>query len=111
MPQYRMLALSRGRSGQDAAFNEWYDNTHIPELLQIDGMQSAQRLRVAQRMQGGDGFDYATIYEIEADNAVVAMQRIGEAAQAGRLTQSDLVDAENAVVVFLEEVGGKVTAD
>jgi len=43
----------------EAAFNEWYDNIHIPEILACPGWLSARRLIA---MDGGP--KYAAMYEI-----------------------------------------------
>ena len=38
-----VLALHNVVAGQDAAFNDWYDKTHLPELLAHPGVTSGQR--------------------------------------------------------------------
>jgi hypothetical protein len=55
-----------------AAYHDWYDNKHVPEILQLDGFVSARRL---EPLVDGDAF--IAIYEIESDveAARAALQR------------------------------------
>jgi hypothetical protein len=72
---------------QDAEFNEWYEGTHIPEVLRVPGVLSAQRYKVRQ-LDGAGGkppkFSYMTIYEIEGDPNEV-MGRIGAGVASGAI--------------------------
>ena len=53
------------------AYNDWYDNTHLGELLAIDGYTSAQRYSNSHG-------EYLAIYEIDAD-VETAKARFGAA--------------------------------
>jgi hypothetical protein len=44
----------------EAAWNDWYDNVHVPELLSVPGFVSAVRFR-----QLGTEGQYLAMYEIE----------------------------------------------
>ncbi|HWA67963.1 MAG TPA: hypothetical protein VG899_16485 [Mycobacteriales bacterium] len=54
-----------------AAYNDWYDNTHLGELLAIEGCTSARRF-------GPDGDTYLALYEFDCD-ADTAKARFGAA--------------------------------
>ena len=45
----------------ESAWNDWYDNVHVPELLSVPGFVSAVRFR----QLGAEGH-YLAIYEIES---------------------------------------------
>lgn len=47
-------------------FNEWYDNTHIPDLLKADGFECATRY-ANNDVVPGEG-KYLAIYEVESDD-------------------------------------------
>ena len=53
-----------------AAYNDWYDNTHLGELLALEGCASARRF------QNDDG--YIAVYEFDCD-ADTAKARFGAA--------------------------------
>ena len=44
------------------AFNRWYHEKHIPELLELSGCRSARRFEV---IEGEDKFTYMAVYEFE----------------------------------------------
>jgi hypothetical protein len=53
----------------DAEFNDWYDHTHIPELLErVDGFVGARRYRLAAHPSNTDWPwpPYLAIYELSA---------------------------------------------
>jgi hypothetical protein len=67
-----MIVESRPASPeQAAAYHDWYDNKHVPEILRLEGFVSARRLAPAS----GDTF--IAVYEIEGDieEARAALQR------------------------------------
>jgi len=74
---------------QDAEFNEWYDGTHVPDVLALSGVISAQRFRHHQldRDAGKPArYSYVTIYEIEGDpNEVIGKIGAGVASGAIRM--------------------------
>ena len=51
--------------GNEERFNTWYDETHIPELLSVDGITSARRFKV---VHGNLPQSYAAAYEVETDD-------------------------------------------
>ena len=56
--RFIQIVFSNPAEGKDDEFNDWYDNVHIPDLLAIPGMLSAQRYKLHDaefyRMEGGD---------------------------------------------------------
>jgi hypothetical protein len=78
-----LIVESRPASPEDAAaYHDWYDNKHVPEILQLEGFISARRLEPV----GGDAF--IAIYEIEGDveAAKAALQR---AQSSGTMSQPE----------------------
>lgn len=70
-----MIVESRPASVEDASrYHDWYDHTHLPEIMQVDGIVSARRLASVE----GDTF--IAIYEVEGD--VEAAKAALAAAQA-----------------------------
>jgi antibiotic biosynthesis monooxygenase (ABM) superfamily enzyme len=45
---------------REAAFNKWYDEEHVPQVLQFNGAVSARRYR---KILGEDKFHYMAVYE------------------------------------------------
>lgn len=73
MPHAIMLAFTQPTSPEsDEAFNEWYSNKHIHDLVGIPGVIAATRYAIAQDVEtlpgvGGPEQKYLAIYEIEGE--------------------------------------------
>ena len=49
---------------READFNDWYNDTHLVDVLKLSGFTSARRFRKL----GDGGHPYAAIYEVEGDD-------------------------------------------
>lgn len=66
MTKYLLLALNGPTSPEgEPAYNRWYDEIHVPDLLEVPGVTSAQRFKV---VQGNVSWPYVAAYEIETDD-------------------------------------------
>jgi len=74
MQKHILVVMTNCPPGTEAAFNEWYDKTHIPDVLKIKGFVAATRYTVSdpQRSDAGPAHRYLTVYEVEADNLAEA---------------------------------------
>ena len=77
-------------------YNTWYDEIHLPELVALDGIVSARRLRPVD----GDG-PYVALYEIEGDNLQAVLDNM--IANAGKLHMSDALQLDPAPIPRLLE--------
>jgi hypothetical protein len=96
------LVFSNPYEGKDDEFNEWYDNVHLPEVLAVPGMISAERfdLRPLAREAGTTPeFRYLAIYELEGDPDVI-LAKIGEGVQSGTIVLSDTFDRMGSRLSF-----------
>ena len=53
--KFIQVVFSNPVEGKDDEFNDWYDNVHIPDLLQGSGDALRQALRPARRRRLPDG--------------------------------------------------------
>ena len=113
--KFIQIVFSNPLPGRDDEFNEWYDNVHIPQLLAVPGMLSAQRytLRDSEMYRVPGGFapehQYAIIYEMEGDVDAI-MQKIQESVAAGKINMADCLDMSSWKLSFWTPVGPKVNA-
>ncbi|MCV7441642.1 hypothetical protein H7K33_05345 [Mycobacterium paraense] len=77
-------------------YNTWYDEVHIPQLLELDGIVAARRLRPVD----GNG-PYVAIYELEGDDLQAILDNM--IANAGQLHMSDALQLNPAPVPRLLE--------
>jgi hypothetical protein len=71
MARYLMLALNgpTGGDGDEAAYQRWYEDEHLPAFKAIDAVRSARRYKVLRgKLPGMEAWPYVTAYEIETDD-------------------------------------------
>jgi hypothetical protein len=108
MPRYRMLVLSRPLPGREAEYNDWYQNVHLGQVLAFEGFESAQRLRLARSMAGGEPHPYGAIYQIDTDDLAGLLQQVQASAGSERLQISEALDTASAFAAIYEEFGPAV---
>jgi len=81
---------------RDQEYNTWYNEVHLPELLALDGIVSARRLRPVD----GTG-PYVALYEIEGDDLQAILDNM--VANADQLTMSDALLLDPAPIPRLLE--------
>lgn len=68
MARYWFFAFSDCKDPKRVGeYNEWYSNTHIPDMLQVPGMIRATRWEAAEPKEGMTR-QYLALYEFETDD-------------------------------------------
>ena len=80
---------------REQEYNTWYDEVHLGELVALDGIVSARRLRPVN----GEG-PYVALYEIEGDDLQAILQGMGGA----KLTMSSALQLDPPPIPRLLEV-------
>lgn len=109
MQRYKFVVMSNPTEGRDEEYNDWYQNIHLPELLKLDGIVSAQRFQQARNLREGDSYRYLAIYEIETDDVDAVIATLVQTAEAGGLNMSDAIDTENSYAVIYQPSGEPVS--
>lgn len=110
--KYIQIVFSNPLAGRDDEFNDWYENVHIPDLLSIPGMVSAQRYQLKDaeiyHMDGGavPGHRYAIIYEMQGDVDAI-LGKIQEGVMTGNITMADCLDMSSWQLSFWSPRGRK----
>ncbi|MEM7254742.1 MAG: hypothetical protein AAF493_25295 [Pseudomonadota bacterium] len=77
MDKHVLVVMTNPVEGRDQAFNEWYTDTHIGEVLEVNGFKAAQRFQLADATFAGQSdYRYLAIYEIETDNLQGALDAL-----------------------------------
>ncbi len=80
MAKGTLLVQTRPNSPDDAdAYHRWYDGTHVPEMLAIDGVASARRLVAL------DGETFLAVYEL--DDVAAAQAGLAAAQASGTMSR------------------------
>ncbi len=59
---------------KEAAFNTWYNEEHVPQVLRYNGAVSGRRYR---RIMGEDKYEYMALYEFASEEVFKAFQGSG----------------------------------
>jgi hypothetical protein len=77
-----LLVMSDATDGDDDTYNDWYDNVHLRDVLEVPGFVAARRFAAVPSVNGElPDLPYLAIYEIEADD-IAEVQRVLSAAAA-----------------------------
>ncbi|WP_416566223.1 hypothetical protein [Nocardia testacea] len=97
MPKGILYVESRPSSPEKLAeYHRWYTETHIGEMLDIDGIVSARRLEPL----AGDG-SFIALYEIEAEDLEAVQARMGARARSGEMSKPTAVQSDPPPTVRL----------
>jgi hypothetical protein len=105
MPKAVLVVQSQASSpDREDEYQKWYSQTHIPQLCEIPGINSARRFALM-----GGGFGPAdpsvpanlAIYEIEADDLDAVLQEIVTRTGDGRIEMSDAIQLDPVPVTLL----------
>jgi hypothetical protein len=99
---------------QEDDFNRWYDEVHLPEILQRTGFTSAHRYELspdqlagrggAEGVEARLGYRYAAIYEVEGGDIRAAAASLS--AVTKDLGQGAAMDYAGVQAIVLEELHG-----
>jgi hypothetical protein len=99
MAKTLFLAWSSPTSDEtDAEFNDWYLNTHVPQVrAAIPSITAVHRYRTAD-LPGGQqpAHRYLAVYELDTDDVPAAAAALGVAAQQGNFDPTDTIDLKTA---------------
>lgn len=69
MAAYKLVVTSNAVEGREDEYNDWYDNQHVPDVLNVPGFHGAQRLVIENPLSDAPPpFKYMAIYEFETDD-------------------------------------------
>lgn len=66
---------------READYHQWYDDTHLAEIVSVEGIVSARRFAPVD----GNG-SFIAIYELDCDDLAGAKQRLAELGRSGRMS-------------------------
>jgi hypothetical protein len=110
MPRSVFVVFTRPASPErEADYNEWYDNTHLPEVLALPGLSAAARYKASPAQAKGmePSHPYLSIYEIDGDpqQAIDTMM-----AAARSMNLGDCLDFGSAQAFVFDEITPRRTA-
>jgi hypothetical protein len=109
--KYKMIVFTNAVEGKDKDFNDWYQNTHLKQIVSIKSYVQAQRFRFHTNIvpNGPNPARYMAIYDIETDDINAALGAMNDLAASGGLSVPDSMDQAIVGAVY-EEFGEAVKA-
>jgi hypothetical protein len=78
---------------KDADYNKWYNDTHLAEIVSVEGIVSARRFAPMD----GNG-PYIAIYELDCDDLDAVVQRLGELGASGKMSSLEFLSMDPAPI-------------
>jgi hypothetical protein len=97
---YAVLVFSNPVDGREDEYNEWYDGTHLADVVRVPGVVSAARYEFQPTSHGEataapTAHRYVTIYELDRDPEEV-LAELGARAGTPEMPRSEAMDMENS---------------
>lgn len=99
----KMVVFAKAMPGQVEALAQWYDETHMNDLLAVPGLVTAERhtIMTVKQPEGTPHWDFMLVYELAGDNPMVVL---GEMAKA-KVAISDLLESTSTLSVVATSLG------
>lgn len=97
-------------------FNRWYNETHLPDVLRVEGYVAAQRFRLVEGVSFAEGLPFPThhylaVYELDTDDLEAASQRLRDQVLQGAIGISDTLDIQSVSVSFYAPITERLTSE
>ncbi len=112
MSRYTFVVLTNASGGRDGEFNEWYNNKHIPDVLNIPGFVAAQRFSIASAQMDGatSPWRYLALYELDTDDLAGALKELAARVGTPAMVMSDSLDMKGIGAYVFSPIAERVVA-
>jgi hypothetical protein len=108
MARYKLIVLSEPTQGQEARYNDWYNNRHLQDVVAIPGFGGAQRFKLKEVAGGEFKQRYIAIYDIEADDYEAAVKELHKRAGTSAMPIDAALDDESIAYGVFEACSPRV---
>ena len=116
MGRYSWFVFTNCTPGDDAEFNDWYNNVHVPDLLKVPGVVACRRSSLSVPQMGNDNgtlfmcgteeiaakYAYAACYSFETDDPKGVLEEILRRAGTEDMLMSDTL--ADAYTILFEDI-------
>ena len=88
---HKMVVMAKAVPGKVEDLARWYDETHIPDLLAVPGLITAERHTILpiKRPEGTPEWDFMLVYELAGDDPLVVLGNMAKA----RVALGDMMES------------------
>jgi hypothetical protein len=95
MADYTYVVLSNPVSGQEAEFENWYGNTHLDDVVAVDGFTSARLFKLADgAAEGAPPQRYMALYTMATDDPGKLLDDLRVLVETGQMAMSEAFSQE-----------------
>ena len=98
-----VVVLTEPTEGKLDEFNDYYENTHLDEVLETTGWDTAKRFELVDEAGGKCPLKHLAFYEVETDDAADIIPTLNRT-RSGR-QQSSSLNKKSASVWVVQETG------
>ena len=105
MPRYKFIVMSSPIESGVEEFNRWYAARHLPDMLAVPGIVSAERGQIVAGMSedGSAAPRYVATYEIQSDDIMATLTDLNSRADTDAMQMSETID-RTSITTFLYEI-------
>ena len=92
MAQFLLVVTSSALDGRDQAFNDWYDNVHLQDMLDLPGVTSGRRYDALPQSPAPTPAKHLAIFELEAEDPLAVLGELGRRMEAGEISGTTDID-------------------
>ncbi len=98
---YVYVVRSGPVAGADEAYNDWYTNVHLADVLAVPGFVSAQRFRLADPAAPDAPVPgYLALYTMQTDDPEGLLATLTSLVESGQMAMSEAFDTETVTTVL-----------
>lgn len=101
--KYLMIVLTEPTEGREREYNDYYDNTHLEEVLATTVQTRAQRYKLAAEVGEPCPLPYLAVYESEGESAQAVLDDLN--ASRSERQQSKSLNKKTGRVWVFEALG------
>jgi hypothetical protein len=102
-PIVSYLVLTNPVDGQEDSFNSWYQEQHLPDLMNLQGFVGARRYKLATSAKLPPlPWRYLAVYEADGSQLDTAIAEMGKAAGTDRMPISPALKQDDVHAVFYQ---------
>ena len=115
MANYLFLAFSNAAEGQEDEYNQWYDEQHLADVINVPGFVAARRYRLSQTQfefnTKTPEYKYLALYEIESDDIASVMKELTSRVGTPDVVMIDAIDMSTLNAPIYEQITDRVDAE
>lgn len=108
MPKYTVMIFTRAQQGKEVEFGDWYENTHLADVLAtVPGWTAAQRFNLLHQAGVEMPSPHLALYEAEGDSPEAVLRSLNETRPQREI--SELMDSSEFAMWVFDEAGERHT--